>query len=292
MDRTEDYISALVKEIRDTYVDRKGINHIEGLNLPNYGVIEEITLLFQKIFFPGFFEKEAVTWTSIDYYVGDLLNKIRHHLAAQVAKALKYAGAGGDIDGESIKITDDVLLTIPKIRNYLKEDVNAALEGDPAAKSYDEIILAYPFIEAISIHRIAHELYARNVPLIPRLMNEIAHRRTGIDIHPGANIGRHFFIDHGTGVVIGETTIIGDNVRIYQNVTLGGLTPSSEERNVRRHPTIEDEVTIFAGATILGNVTIGRSSIIGGNVWLTHSVPPYTKVFTKPKLEYREIEKK
>jgi serine O-acetyltransferase len=171
------------------------------------------------------------------------------------------------------------------LRESLAEDVAAAFDGDPAATGYEEIAVAYPAIRAMSIHRIAHDLYLRQVPLVPRIMSEYAHDRTGIDIHPGARIGRRFFIDHGTGVVIGETTVIGDNVRIYQGVTLGArsIKNSSTLRGVKRHPTVENDVTIYAGAKILGGETvIGAGSVIGGNVWLTASVPPGSHVLTDP----------
>ena len=182
-------------------------------------------------------------------------------------------------------ITADFMGSLVRLRTYISEDVEAAFEGDPAASGYEEIVLSYPAIRALSIHRIAHELHLARVPLIPRVMSEYAHDRTGIDIHPGAQIGNHFFIDHGTGVVIGETTEIGDRVRLYQGVTLGAtsLKASSSLRGVKRHPTVEDDVTIYAGAKILGGDTvIGAGSVIGGNVWLTESVEPGSRVMTDP----------
>ncbi|MCS5637468.1 MAG: serine acetyltransferase [Myxococcota bacterium] len=182
-------------------------------------------------------------------------------------------------------VTSAFVASLVGLRESLAEDVAAAFDGDPAATGYEEIAVAYPAIRALSIHRIAHELCLRQVPLIPRIMSEYAHDRTGIDIHPGARIGRHFFIDHGTGVVIGETTVIGDNVRIYQGVTLGArsIKNSSTLRGVKRHPTVENDVTIYAGAKILGGETvIGAGSVIGGNVWLTASVPPGSHVLTDP----------
>jgi serine O-acetyltransferase len=184
---------------------------------------------------------------------------------------------------------------MPGLRGLLADDVRAAYEGDPAAKSFDEIIFSYPSLEAITAYRIAHELLLQGIPLLPRMVTERTHSRTGIDIHPGASIGRHFFIDHGTGVVIGETSVIGDRVRIYQGVTLGALslrmdTEGDLLRRSKRHPTIEDGVTIYAGATILGGETvIGAGSVIGGNVWLTRSVPPGTTVMIEaPQLRYRD----
>jgi serine O-acetyltransferase len=189
------------------------------------------------------------------------------------------------------------LRKLPELRSILGDDVRAAYQGDPAAKSFDEIIFSYPSILAITVYRLAHELFVLEVPLLPRMMTEYAHSVTGIDIHPGARIGRDFFIDHGTGVVIGETTVIGNRVRLYQGVTLGALSLPMEEqgeilRRSKRHPTIEDRVTIYAGATILGGETvIGAGSVIGGNVWLTHSVPPGTRVMIEtPNLKYKENE--
>jgi serine O-acetyltransferase len=182
-------------------------------------------------------------------------------------------------------VTTDFVSALVPLRTSISDDVSAAFEGDPAASGYEEIVVAYPAIRALSVHRIAHELYRHQVPLVPRIMSEYAHDRTGIDIHPGAMIGRHFFIDHGTGVVIGETTVIGDNVRIYQGVTLGAssIKDSSALRGVKRHPTVEDDVTIYAGAKILGGQTvIGAGSVIGGNVWLTESVPPGSRVMADP----------
>jgi len=182
-------------------------------------------------------------------------------------------------------VTTAFVASLVRLREMIADDVAAAFDGDPAATGYDEIAVAYPSIRALAIHRIAHELYLRQVPLLPRVMSEYAHDRTGIDIHPGARIGRHFFIDHGTGVVIGETTVIGDNVRLYQGVTLGAtsLRDSSRLRGVKRHPTVEDDVTIYAGAKILGGETvIGAGSVIGGNVWITESVPPGARVVADP----------
>ncbi len=189
-------------------------------------------------------------------------------------------------DGASpSQLVEQFLPRLPEIRSTLSEDVAAAFEGDPAARSFAEIVVSYPSLRAISIYRIAHALHQQGVPILPRMMAEHAHGHTGIDIHPGARIGRRFFIDHGTGVVIGETTVIGDDVRLYQGVTLGARSPRHGEslRGVKRHPTIEDDVTIYAGATVLGGDTvIGRGSVIGGNVWLTESVPPHSKVIAEP----------
>lgn len=193
------------------------------------------------------------------------------------------------VEGESV--IEHFLRRLPEIRTRLSEDVEAAYEGDPAAKSFAEIVLSYPSIRALAIYRVANALHVLGVPVLPRMMTEYAHDRTGIDIHPGATIGRRLFIDHGTGVVVGETTLIGDNVRLYQGVTLGAKAPRHSEplRGKKRHPTIEDDVTIYAGATILGGeTTIGAGTVIGGNVWLIASVPPYSKVIAEPPTQLVE----
>jgi serine O-acetyltransferase len=204
-------------------------------------------------------------------------------LAERLAALLRRIPLPAGLDPEGTAAT--AVSRLPRVRELLAEDVESALEGDPAAKSFSEIVLSYPSIQALVVYRIAHELHALGVPLLPRVMTEYAHGRTGIDIHPGARIGRRFFIDHGTGVVIGETCEIGDGVRLYQGVTLGALSPRHGEalRGKKRHPTIEDEVTIYAGATVLGGETvIGRGSVIGGNVWLVESVPPGSRVVAEP----------
>jgi serine O-acetyltransferase len=205
------------------------------------------------------------------------------HLMQQLYRLMEGLILRDDVSREFV--IEKFLERLPRIRSRLSQDVEAAYEGDPAAKSYAEIVVSYPSIRAIAIYRIAHELQVLGLPILPRMMTEHAHDRTGIDIHPGAKIGRRFFIDHGTGVVIGETTEIGDNVRLYQGVTLGAKSPRRGEslRGKKRHPTIEDDVTIYAGATILGGETvIGEGSVIGGNVWLIESVAPYSKVISVP----------
>jgi serine O-acetyltransferase len=226
-----------------------------------------------------------------------LIEDVTYHLNKQIMKISKLCPNYSDMCNEHIQqkahmITVAFLQKIPKIREYLEDDLKAALEGDPAANGYGEIILAYPGLFAITVNRLAHELYLMKVPLIPRIMTEYAHSVTGIDIHPGASIGRHFFIDHGTGIVVGETTIIGDNVKIYQGVTLGALSTRGGQslKNVKRHPTIEDNVTIYAGASILGGDTvIGKDSVIGSNAFITKSVPAGTTVSIKTQeLQYKK----
>lgn len=290
------YRELVLKKLLDTYEDGRGINHIEGANLPSRENIYRILDLFFELFFPGFSGKEKIYKSTLKHFTGHILGDLEFLLREEIYKALQYSCRWEGCTSEACRkmaeqVTRDVLCAMPPIRNILKTDVLAAYEGDPAAQSLDEIILSYPFIEAIYTHRIAHELYEHNVPLIPRIMSERAHSRTGIDVHPGALIGKYFFIDHATGVVIGETTAIGDRVKIYQGVTLGALSFPKDEKGklikgIKRHPTIENNVVIYAQATILGGETvIGHNSIIGGNVWLTHSVPPHSKVLiTNPDL--------
>ncbi len=279
---TEGLVDAIVR----TYRDDSGINFIDVRNLPVRQRVLHVREMLFELLFPGYAGKRDITQDNIRYIVGELICHIRTDLSEQISLALQHdcrlkdCSAGGCAD-MAVKVTDDLLAAIPRIRQMLKGDVQAAYEGDPAAKSFEEIVISYPGIMAIATHRIAHELYLTEIPLIPRIMSEHAHSLTGIDIHPGARIGENFFIDHGTGVVIGETTVIGDNVKIYQGVTLGAMSFPRDERGrlikgVRRHPTIEDDVTIYAEATILGNITIGRGATISGNAWVKESVPAGT----------------
>ncbi len=287
---TNEKIKELVGKIVDTYKGDSGINFIDASNLPAREKILEVLDLFTELLFPGYTGKRAVTQTNISFIVGDILCDIQAELCDQIERAYKYACRikeceDCDCRTKAENVTTYLLTRLPEIRDMLKGDVIAAFDGDPAAQSYEEIVISYPCITAIATYRIAHELYIKDVPLIPRIMSECAHSRTGIDIHPGARIGRNFFIDHGTGVVIGETTIIGDNVKIYQGTTLGAMSFPKDERGkiikgAKRHPTIEDNVTIYAEATILGDVVIGKSAIIGGNVWVKESVPAGVTVIT------------
>jgi serine O-acetyltransferase len=287
---TDKRLEELVAEIVETYQGDLGINFIDATNLPVRDKILEILDLLFEVLFPGYTGKRAVTKSNVNFVVIDVLCHIYTELSTQIERALKYRCRMENCDtGGCHKMAEDAtvhLLThLPKIREMLKGDVKAAFDGDPAAKSPEEIVISYPCIIAIAIYRLAHELYLKEVPLIPRIMTECAHAKTGIDIHPGARIGRNFFIDHGTGVVIGETSIIGDNVKIYQGTTLGALSFPKDERGRiikggKRHPTIEDDVTIYAEATILGDVTIGKGAIVGGNVWIKESVPPGVTVAT------------
>lgn len=285
-----DFTESLVDRILESYDELGGINHLEGPNLPSQQSIGQIVETIESLIFPGFRAEERLDLAGLRYAVGDKVVSITRTLGAEVEKSLRYTcrirndcGRHEDCTGEAREIVEQLLELIPEIRQKLSLDVVAADRGDPAARSQEEVILSYPGVEAILVHRIAHELWVREVAMIPRMMSEYAHGKTGIDIHPGASIGDSFFVDHGTGVVIGETTVIGSHVKLYQGVTLGALSVQKELANRKRHPTIEDDVTIYAGATILGgNTIIGRGSVIGGNVWITESVPPNSRIYHTP----------
>ncbi len=295
-------IENLVGEITRTFKGDSGINFIEASNLPVRDKIVGVLDLFTELLFPGYTGKRTVTKSNIDYVVIDILYHVYTELTEQIERAYKYrcrmeSCDTGDCRAMAEDAAEHLLARLPEIREMLKGDVGAAFDGDPAAKSYEEIVISYPCITAIATYRVAHELYLKEVPLIPRIMTECAHAKTGIDIHPGAKIGKNFFIDHGTGVVIGETTVIGDNVKIYQGVTLGALSFPKDERGKiikggKRHPTIEDNVIIYAEATILGDVVIGKNAVIGGNVWIKESVPAGVAVTTpKADLVYTKTQK-
>jgi serine O-acetyltransferase len=282
------------------------VNHSGALNLPSRESVEDILQGLDELIFPGFRENQILDHDNLSLITGEKVNHLARELIREVEKSLAFAARTGGLNGEDAQdfgfapaarpapcgsegchaaaelVVEAFFEELPRIRGALNLDMRAAFRGDPAAKSYEEVILSYPGFSAITIHRLAHFFWQAAVPLIPRMMSELVHGRTGIDIHPGASIGESFFIDHGTGVVIGETTIIGKNVKLYQGVTLGALSVKKEEGNRKRHPTIEDGVTIYSNATILGGETvIGRGSTIGGNVWLVSSVPADTMVYTR-----------
>lgn len=297
MSDSERQLAQVVEGILGSYAEHGNINHLDGSNLPSRAEIGQLLDDLLSVVFPGYLGADQVDELSSRYFVGERCARILRALERVCARAMGIQCARGEpprprpvaeIAAEAHGHALDLLQHIPEIRRVLTTDVRAALDGDPAACSPPEVITSYPGITAIAVHRIAHHLYARRVPLIPRMMAELVHGRTGIDIHPGATIGDSFFIDHGTGVVVGETTVIGAHVKLYQGVTLGALSVDVHEarRDEQRHPTLEDEVTVYAGATILGGDTvIGRGSVIGGNVWLTHGVPPGTTVMLdKPSL--------
>jgi len=288
-------LTELVDEIVGSYHGDPRTRHIDAGKLPSRDVIIEILDQLRELLYPGYFGKQNLSSETIAFHVGDLLISINSKLLDQVRNAFLHQTREGsipDVDSRARGIVQEFLESIPRLRAVLATDVQAAFDGDPAAESTDEIIFSYPGFFAITVYRLAHELYLREVPLIPRIMSEYAHGLTGIDIHAGATIGEYFFIDHGTGVVIGETAHIGQRVKIYQGVTLGALSTRGGQklRGVKRHPTIEDEVNIYSGASILGGETvIGKGAVISGNSFVTKSVPPYTRVTVKnPELQYRD----
>jgi len=257
------------------------------IELPSRGACIEVMQQLRSILFPGYFQLSEFSEEGMVFHVGAILDLVAIHLKEQIRRGFCFSCNGeGDLERcnqRADDITRAFLDRLPDIMLMLADDVKAAYEGDPAAKSPSETIFCYPGIFAVTNHRIAHELFRLEVPVIPRIISENAHSITGIDIHPGAKIGRNFFIDHGTGVVIGETAVIGNRVRLYQGVTLGAKSFPVDEKGVPlkgidRHPIIEDDVVIYAGATILGRITVGARSVIGGNVWLTHSVPPDSSI--------------
>jgi serine O-acetyltransferase len=255
----------------------------DGLDLAGRSEIYEVLDAILAAMFPGYYGREKVSTGEMNFYIGNLLRQVSFKMYMHIRDSFKYRClkdncAHCDCEMRAGNVLIHLMESLPEIRAVLLEDIRAAFEGDPAAKSLDEIVLSYPYVEAVATYRIAHMLYKLDVPLIPRIMSERAHSRTGIDIHPGAEIGPHFFIDHGTGVVIGETTTIGRNVKLYQGVTLGAISPFDKNgkpaKGKKRHPDIMDDVIIYANATILGGKTvIGKGAIIGANTWVTSSVP-------------------
>ena len=299
--RLKEELPDLTDRIVDTYHELGAINHLGHCPLPNYETIISATDDLKEVLYPGYRRRDRLHAGNVSYYAGDLIDRLHDRLSLQIARSLCH-GAGKDTQcnpqqrhhfetlGQAKTIA--FLKQLPGLRRTLAMDVRAAHAGDPACKSLDEVIFCYPGLEAVTVYRLAHALHEVGIPLIPRMMTEWAHSKTGIDIHPGAKIGNHFFIDHGTGVVIGETCEIGDWVKLYQGVTLGALSfPTDEEgnlvRDTKRHPTIEDRVVIYANATVLGGQTvIGHDAVIGSSLWITQSVPPETTVTLKrPELQ-------
>lgn len=289
-------LGELVERVVASYFTEPRTQHIDKVYLPNREETIRLVRDLLELLYPGFIGRQNLTRHNVAFHVGDLLPRIGEAMYRQMLMCFRYmserssaaAGSVADAEGEARRVTLVFLEGIPAIRDLLAGDVQASYDGDPAALNCDEVILAYPGLLAISVQRLAHRLYELSVPLMPRIMSEWAHLQTGIDIHPGARIGRNFFIDHGTGVVIGETTDIGDNVKIYQGVTLGALSFPKDERGrvirgTKRHPTVRDGVTLYANAIVLGGDTvIGENSVIGGSVFVTSSVPPNSLVTFKP----------
>ena len=298
--KSTDQLSAITQRIVETYEECGAIHHLGHSPLPSYREVVDILADLREILYPGYGRRQNLHLGNVAYHVGDLIDGLNNRLTQQIARAFRYdchsQNSEPDVAAKAQSIVIRFLETLPELRHALAEDVEAAFDGDPAAKSPDEIVFCYPGVAAVTVYRMAHELHRLEVPLIPRMMTEYAHGKTGIDIHPGATIGRRFFIDHGTGVVIGETTRIGEGVKLYQGVTLGALSfPRDVKtgqivRDAQRHPTIGDGVIIYANATILGGETaIGHHSVIGSSAWITRSIAPYTTVtIENPRLRYRE----
>lgn len=278
-------ITQLTERLTASYARVGGINHLDGKNLPSKRAIGLITMDLLRLSFPGFFGEKPIHSSEIKAETASLLESVLGSLESEINKSLEY-NPPPELPKNNLRaiahaFAVEFLDSLPRIRELLQTDVEAAFNGDPAALSKEEVIVAYPFLEAIAVQRLAHELYLKNIALIPRIMTEWAHSRTGMDLHPGAQIGTHFFVDHCTGTVIGETAIIGDHVKMYQGVGLvaKSLAAGQQLRGQKRHPTIEDRVTIYAGATIMGGDTVvGEGSTIGANVFLTTSVPAHSLV--------------
>jgi serine O-acetyltransferase len=269
-----------------SYETDGGINHLDGVNLPSQESVNEISRDCMHLLFPGYFEETKLEKKDVPKLIDTVLARIGSRLEVEIEKSLRFA-RDPDPKKRARLLAAETLGMLPDLRKAIRTDVEAAYQGDPAALSYEEIIVAYPCVLAISLQRFAHVLYSMRVPLLPRMITEFAHERTGIDIHPGAQIGTHFFIDHGTGVVIGETATLGSHVKLYQGVTLGAKSFETDNqgnpvKGVKRHPDIADNVTIYAHATILGGDTrIGANSVVGGNVWLLESVPANSIAYFK-----------
>jgi serine O-acetyltransferase len=302
--RLKEQLPNLTNRIVATYSEVGSINHIGHCPLPQYEAVVEILDDLKEVIYPGYRRRVGLHSGNVTYHAGDLIDGLHDKLTVQIGRALQHEArvqrgevcspGHDDYEAKGQAVAIEFLERIPELRSVLATDVQAAYDGDPACQSLDEVIFCYPGLDAVTVYRLAHVLWELGVPLIPRMMTEWAHKETGIDIHPGAKLGHHFFIDHGTGVVIGETTEIGEHVKLYQGVTLGALSfPTDAEGNLirgkKRHPTIEDRVVIYASATILGGDTvIGHDSVIGSSVWLTSSVEPYaTVIMEKPRLRIR-----
>jgi len=296
--RLKEALPALTERVVETYEECGGVHHLGHSPLPSYKEVVEVLTDLREIFYPGYGRRQNLHMGNVGYHVGAIIDSLHDRITQQVTRALRHDCRARDLErdfeAEAQLVAIKLLESIPDLRAVLSEDVQAAFDGDPAAKNLDEVLFCYPGVSAVTVFRVAHELHKLNVPLIPRMMTEYAHGKTGIDIHPGATIGRRFFIDHGTGVVIGETTEIGDGVKLYQGVTLGALSFPRDEngdllRNLKRHPTIGDGVVVYANATILGGKTIiGHHSVVGSSAWITRSVQPYTTVTVEsPLLRYR-----
>jgi serine O-acetyltransferase len=299
--KNRSHLPGIITRLVASSRDRELFAHVDAELIPSSEKVVDVIQRARRLLFPGYFDGQVLDANRIEYAVGMEVTELFESLSQLIALSIRHDCQRYQLvcthcqergQEEAVRFLE----ALPEIREVLTTDVQAAYDGDPAARTIDEVVISYPGALAVTVHRIAHQLWQQQVPLVPRMMSEYAHSITGIDIHPGATIGPSFFIDHGTGVVIGETTSIGKRVRLYQGVTLGALSLPKEEvnrlRGTKRHPTIEDDVTIYSGATVLGGETvIGEGSVIGGNVWITQSVPPGTKVFlAPPKLIFRNAD--
>ena len=296
-------VTHLTEQLMASYATVGGINHVDGKNLPSKTAVVQVTIDLLRLLFPGFFDDRPVHSSELKIETATLMDSVHERLEDEFYKSLEYAppqdAQKRELRAMARNVADEFLACLPHVRELLQTDVEAAFNGDPAALSREEVIVAYPFVEALAVQRMAHELYQRQIALIPRIMTEWAHARSGMDLHPGAKIGSHFFVDHCTGTVVGETAIIGSHVKMYQGVGLVARSLSGGQllRGQKRHPTLGDRVTIYAGATIMGGDTVvGEGSTIGASVFLTHSVPPNSlvvnedvkvKVMAKPDRTYR-----
>jgi serine O-acetyltransferase len=299
--RLKEVLPEITEAIVATYTECSHINHLAHRPLPSRDAVVDIIGDLLEILYPGFGRRQNLHMGNVEYHIGNLIDGLHDKITQQITRAMRHEcdAQSAQVDYEPLaqQKTIELLRKLPEMRSLLDNDVESAFLGDPAAKSHHEIIFCYPGLEAVTIYRIAHELLLQSVPIIPRMMTEYAHSKTGIDIHPGARIGAGFFIDHGTGVVIGETCDIGRNVKLYQGVTLGALSFPRDAagniiRGMKRHPTLEDDVVVYANATILGGDTVvGHHAVVGSSVWLTHSVDPYTIVtLEKPSLRIKSPE--
>ncbi len=297
--RLKEELPAITDQLVETYTECSRLNHLAHEPLPNRDAVREIVGDLMEVLYPGYGKRQNLHIGNIGYHVGSLIDALHDKLTTQIARALRHELCHESPHADCEKMAQpkavELLRRLADVRKTLELDVEAAFRGDPAARSHHEIIFCYPGLEAITVYRVAHELHGLGVPFIPRMMTELAHAKTGIDIHPGARIGPAFFIDHGTGVVIGETCDIGRGVKLYQGVTLGALSFTKDDDGgllrggYKRHPTLDDGVIVYANATILGGQTvIGARAVVGSNVWLTESVPPDTTVvLEKPKLRLK-----
>ncbi len=295
MSDNRDYVSlieSVVEELCTCATDDPLVHRpSHDVDMPSVDSLAQIMEMLRSVLFPGFFGPSELRAETMRFYTGSTLDRVRRLLTEQVKRGFCFhcvttspPQACSDCEQRAQRITAQFMLQLPAIRNLLATDAQAAFDGDPAASSPGETVYCYPSMRAMTHHRVAHELYKLGVPLIPRIISEISHSLTGIDLHPGAQIGPRFFMDHGTGIVIGETTVIGQNVRLYQGVTLGAKSfPKDAHGNpikgIARHPIVEDDVIIYAHATILGRITVGKGAVIGGNMWVTDPVPPASRLF-------------